>query len=199
MASISREPNGHRSIQFKAPDGKRKTIRLGKMNQKAAAFIKTKVEMLIAAAASKTPLDQETARWVGEVGVGLAAKLAAVGLIRPPESSTLGKFADSFLAGRSDLKASSRVAYGTHRDRIVAFFGPDKSLRDITAGDADSFAVHLRESLSPATVGRTIKVAKQFFRAAHRLKLIAENPFADARGLWASRLMNPGKCSLTGK
>src|SRR5262249_15572408 len=80
------------------------------------------------------------------------------------------------------LKAASSVAYGTHRDRIVEFFGADKLLRDITAGDADAFAVHMRGKLALATVGRTIKFAKQIFRAAHRRRLISENPFADAKG-----------------
>ena len=39
-----------------ANDGKRKTIRLGKVNQKAAEFIRTKVEAIVAADLAKTPL-----------------------------------------------------------------------------------------------------------------------------------------------
>jgi len=46
MASISREPNGHRTIQFVAVDGKRKSIRLGKVSQHAAESVKAKVEVL---------------------------------------------------------------------------------------------------------------------------------------------------------
>src|SRR5262249_19004050 len=155
---------GRRSIQFMAADGKRKTIRLGKMPQKAAETLKTKVELLLASSASKTPLDQETARWLGEIGYELADKLAAAGLIASPGTATVGKFLDTSLAGRTDLKASPRTAYGTHRDRIVEFFGPDKRLHDITPGDADAFGVYLREQLAAATVGRTIRVAKQVFR-----------------------------------
>jgi hypothetical protein len=35
MASISSGSNGHRSVQFMATDGKRRTIRLGKLPMKA--------------------------------------------------------------------------------------------------------------------------------------------------------------------
>jgi hypothetical protein len=42
MASIVNDPNGRRRIQFVSPDGKRKTIRLGKIDRKTAeAFADT--------------------------------------------------------------------------------------------------------------------------------------------------------------
>ena len=39
MASISKEPNGRRTIQFVAGDGKRRSIRLGKVSQREAEEI----------------------------------------------------------------------------------------------------------------------------------------------------------------
>ena len=39
MASISDDPNGRRRILFVAPDGSRKTIRLGKIDRKSAEAI----------------------------------------------------------------------------------------------------------------------------------------------------------------
>jgi hypothetical protein len=44
MACISLEKNGHRRIQFVAPDGKRPTIRLGKVSKRAAEAVKFRVE-----------------------------------------------------------------------------------------------------------------------------------------------------------
>ena len=52
MASIVRDPNGRKRILFVAPDEKRKTIRLGKVSQRAAEAIKAKVEHLVAAKVS---------------------------------------------------------------------------------------------------------------------------------------------------
>jgi integrase len=182
MASISKQPHGYRSLQFKSPtDGKRKTVRLGRTTQKDAQSIKGHIEAILSATRSKTSIADEEARWLAEIPDELADKLAAVGIGRARQAATLAAFCESYLAGRTDLKASTRIAYGTARDRIVSFFGADRPLRDITEGDADSFAVHLRGKFAQATMGRTIRVAKQLFRAARRRKLIHENPFADVK------------------
>ena len=81
MASISTDKKGKKRIQFVAPDGKRKTIRLGKMPKKAVEAIKTKVEALNAAAIAGISWDRETAEWVGGLDSVLYGKLAAVGLV----------------------------------------------------------------------------------------------------------------------
>ena len=44
MATIGNDPNGFKRILFVAPDGKRKTIRLGKATMKQATAFKVKVE-----------------------------------------------------------------------------------------------------------------------------------------------------------
>jgi integrase len=64
---------------------------------------------------------------------------------------------------------------------LVDFFGTGKRLRDITAGDADAWRIWLakQEGLAENTVRRRSGIAKQFFRAAVRRKLLVENPFAD--------------------
>ena len=46
MASITRESNGRKTIQFVATDGKRRSIRLGKATMKTAQEVATKVEHL---------------------------------------------------------------------------------------------------------------------------------------------------------
>lgn len=79
-ASISRAANGRRTVQFAAGDGKRRSIRLGKISQRLAEEVKTQVEHLSAAAIAGCPIDNETAAWVAKLGDDLAEKLAAVGL-----------------------------------------------------------------------------------------------------------------------
>lgn len=56
MASIAKDPGGRRRVPFVAPDGKkRKTIRLGKVPQKAAESVKTNLEAVIGSLVSDGP------------------------------------------------------------------------------------------------------------------------------------------------
>lgn len=47
MASIIHRPRGHRWIEFVAPEGKRKTVRLGRASKRAAEAFKCRVETLL--------------------------------------------------------------------------------------------------------------------------------------------------------
>ena len=76
MASITREANGRRLIQFTDTDGKRRSIRLGKVSQRVAEAIKTKIENLITSNITGISLDDETSRWVATIKDDLADKLA---------------------------------------------------------------------------------------------------------------------------
>jgi hypothetical protein len=181
MASISRDPNGRRTIQFVASDGKRKSVRLGKVSQRIAEEIKVKVESLNAAVITGCPVDNETAQWVARLGEDLAGKLAAVGLIPRRAAARLGEFLDGYITRRSDVKPNTRRNLEAARSRLVEYFGRDKSLRDITPGDADAWLLWLREKYASGTAGRTVKRAKQFLRAALRSRLVSENPFADVK------------------
>lgn len=63
---------------------------------------------------------------------------------------------------------------------LNAFFDEKKQLRAITAGDADEFRLYLLErGLAENIARRYCGIAKQFFGAALKKKLIDENPFAD--------------------
>jgi len=81
VASIGKDPGGRRRILFIAADGKRKTIRLGRVNQRTAVAVKVKVEALNTAAITGQPVDDEVARWVAGLDTLMADKLASVGLI----------------------------------------------------------------------------------------------------------------------
>src|SRR5262245_53579469 len=123
MASISRGPNGRRTIQFVARDAKRRSIRLGKVSQRTAETVKLRVEALNGALISGTSLDNETASWVSEIGDELAEKLADVGLISRRASTKLGSFIEGYIALRSDIKPNTRRNLETVKARLVEFFG----------------------------------------------------------------------------
>src|SRR5581483_5474978 len=187
MASIANDPGGRRRIIFVDKSGDRKTIWLGKVSKRLAREIKTQLENINAAANAARSLDGETAAWLGAIGDSLHAKLAGVGLVSPREPSTprqkacLGDFLESYIGGRTDVAPRTRINLDAARRRLVEFFGADKVLDEITAGDADAWGIWLKGRYANGTAGRTINRAKQFFRAAVRREVIVKNPFADAR------------------
>lgn len=195
MASISTDARGNRRILFVGADRKRKAIRLGKISTKLAHSICGKVAALNTAQIMRQPPDDEIARWAASLEATLYDKLASVGLVRRRESMLLGPYLDSYIAMRADVKGSTATVYGHTRRCLVEYFGHDRPLREITQGDADAWKIWLAEheedrdgqrvtvKLAENTVNRRCGIAKQFFRAAARRKLIIENPFADMRGV----------------
>ena len=102
-------------IQIIAADGKRRSIRLGKISQRNAEAVKVKVEQLAAAAISGHAIDADTSRWVASLDSVMAEKLANAGLIPKPESATLQEFIDGYIAKRTDVKGATATVYGHTR------------------------------------------------------------------------------------
>jgi integrase len=184
MASIANDPGGRRRILFVDKDGDRKAIWLGKVSKRLAEEIKGRVEGINAAAIAGCSIDGETAEWLARIGDPLHAKLATVGLVTPrhktapKEQARLGDFLESYIAGRTDVKERTRLNLDAARRRLVAFFGSDKPLDEITAGDAKDWTIDLKKDYAQATVAGMIVKAKQFFASALDRELIAKNPFA---------------------
>ena len=191
MASISTDPGGKRRILFCAPDGKRKAIRLGKVPMKTATTIKARMETLLAAALGKHAIDGDTAAWLGDLDNKMHDKLAAVGLVprrepepgeAQPEGATLAGFIKQYIAARPAMKPNTLKNYRQTERSLVQFFGADRLLTEITAGDCDDWKAHQEaKGNAPATIGRNVKRARQFFRAAVRKRLLADNPMQDVK------------------
>lgn len=185
MASIIREENGPKTIQFVAPDGRgRPKIRLGKVSMRLAQALKVKVESLLASRINGHAPDEETSRWLASRDQRMLKRLAEVGLIDRREAMTLAPYLDSYIAGRTDVKPRTRAKYVSTQRNLVAFFGGDRNLKDITPGDADEWRIHmLGRKKTPAenTIRKHTAVAKVFFNAAVRKKLIEANPFEDLK------------------
>ena len=191
MASLSTDKAGNRKIQFSDGNGQRKTVYVGKMTKADAKEIRAKIESLLEAKLSRRSLAPEVAEWVGNIPDVLAEKLGGVGLIAPrvkqqQDATTLGSFIDAYLVSRTDIKPRTRINFMQVRRDLIARFGEDKPLRDVTPGDADEWRRWLlsreKHKLGENTIRRHCGRAKQLFRAALRKRLIAENPFADMKG-----------------
>ncbi len=183
MASLSTTKGGKRLIQFADGDGVRKTIHLGKTTKKQAESARRFVEDLIASRTMGSAPADTTAEWVANLPEAMRGRLERVGLVEPQKGRdrpTLGEWLAEYVDGRQDVKASTMLVYGHTRRNLLAFFGEDRRLDAVTPGDADAFRVFLatEQNLAANTVARRMGYAVQYFRAAVRRKIIAENPFA---------------------
>jgi integrase len=189
MASVSFDrASKTRTIQFVGADGKRRSLRLGKCSARAAEGVKLHIERLNVASISGQPIEDATAHWLTDIGDALYDRLAGVGLVaarlpvepvEKPPVPTLGPFLDGYIQKReADTKQATRTVYGRTRRHLVHFFGEDRELTSITAGDATDFRRYLiGAKLADNTVRRTCGFARQFFASAVQHELIARNPF----------------------
>ena len=191
MASITRQPDGRRMIQFTDANGKRRTLRLGKCSMKNAAAVKLRVEQLVAAQITGHPPDRDTMQWVSRLDSILAERLSRSGLIEPPESVHLDTFITGYIASRHDVKPNTKKIWRQTLRHLVSFFDDNTSLRDVTKGDAKGFRLHLiSQGLADATVRKHCGFAKHFFAEAIDRRLLEENPFA---GMATSPVGNPAR------
>ena len=156
MASIARDKNGNRRIQFIGPNGKRPTIRLGKVSQRAAEAVKFRVEQLLASKLTGHAIEADTARWLRDLEPAMADKLARVGLIpsrMPQPMTTLGSFLNDFTTRRIDVKPATKEVWSQVIRNLLGHFGSGRELVVITEADAEDFKMFLVEQqLAPTTV-----------------------------------------------
>ncbi len=200
MASIANDPGGRRRILFMSPSGDRKAIRLGKVSGRSAEGFKYRIEQLLEATMLRRPMDAELAQWVAELDAHMSKKLAAVGLIPKREAkpaATLGEHLTNYFKRRTDVKPSTLTHWRQAQRTLLAYFGADRLLTAITAGEARDWERWLKtgearenryagreatEGLAPNTVHKRISDAKQFFQDAVQRELLSRNPFDGLQG-----------------
>lgn len=133
MATISNDPNGHRRILFVSADGKRKSIRLGKVSKRHAESVKVKVEDLVSASITGHAPADETTRWLGNLDASLYDKLARVALTQPRESAMLAEFTRNYIDSRSDVKPGTIRNLEQCRAYLLECFDEVHALRAFTA------------------------------------------------------------------
>ncbi len=143
MASVSTDrETGLRKVQFAGLDGKRRTLRLGKVSMNNARLVCDHVEEIINAGMLNRSQRRTTAEWLADLAPVMLDKLAAVGLIQPPETATritLGEFLAGYQKRRDDVKAATQITYRNTANNLLDEFGADRPLDSITPADADDF------------------------------------------------------------
>ena len=185
MASLSKDKNGTKRIQWVDADSKRHTIRLGKINVKAAEAFLARLERLVASRLTGTPVDGQTAQWLAELPDGLYGKLVGQGLADAREVSeahTLGAMLDEYFQTMS-VKESTRTRYGQTKRLLIDHFGRARALDSITTRDCDQWRVWLtKKNYASAKIGKEVSIARMFIRQAVRWGMIPANPFEGVRG-----------------
>ena len=189
MASISHDKKtGRRTIQFKDTDGSRKSIRLGKCDQKTAQAIRTQIEHLSAAKGNGTAIPLQTTEWLKTIDEALRGRIAATGLIDERKTFLLGDFIRDYIESRVDAAESTKAKWRITAGHLETHLGERKPMHTIPPGDADEFRLFLiGNKLAENTVRGYMAVAKMLFTGAVRRKQIERNPFT---GQKASTLAN---------
>jgi integrase len=191
MASVSTDKNGNRRIKFYDSQGRQQSIRVGKVDRKSAERLKQDVEELLAAHRMGQSVHPVTAERLSRLDGRLRRRFEKVGLLEPLAGESpvvpLGAFLTAYVAGRGDLKPSTRDNLQQAVAALNEYFGADRPLNGVTAGDADEFRNWLqtrrKRPLAANTARRLCSRAKQFFRHAVKKRLVSENPFDGMRGL----------------
>lgn len=198
MASIVTDPNGRKRISIQAPDGSRKTIRLGEVPDAIADDYLKMAKHLNACQAAPHMVDAEILKKAADMPVQLYDRFARAGLLAMREEAaaeatdqvTLGSFLAE-LFKHMQVKPSTKTAYDHMKANLEQYFGKGRPLQkagadNFTDKEVDQFRTWLTSAegggLSPATAARRIIAARQFFKKAVRWGHLQANPFADSRG-----------------
>jgi integrase len=186
MSSVTNQSGGRRMLQFFDREGQRRTVRLGKMSKKSAETIGENVDEIVALQTAALPLDRDSATWIADLSPTLYAKFVAANLLEPraeKQKHTLGDFLARHIASLT-RKPATIDHLNLARRYLMESMGENRELSTISTGDADAFRRELERTMNAkSTVPRICGRAKQFFRAAKREGLIAENPFEDMKHL----------------
>ena len=205
MASVSakgKKKGGEKRVLFVAPDGSRKTIYLGKLSMEDARLIARYVQALTDARIGGLTPSNDVVAWLSGIGESLRAKLVKAGLVdclpaeaftsAVAEPLTLGRHIENYFERRRDVKPSTLQNWKHTQRCLLEYFGSERMLSSINTAEAKDWQRWLRggarknryehreasEGLAPATAGKRVKNACQFFEDARERGMLERNPFA---------------------
>jgi hypothetical protein len=118
------------------------------------------VEHLLAAKAAGVAPDVYTAHWLGAIGPDIRTKLLKADLIEPSADDRgpviLGPFLEQYIDSRRDVKESTRATYRKTITALIKYFGVERRLDAITAGDAELWRIEQASNGNQRDKKRTI-------------------------------------------
>ena len=185
MASIvpgEKAKHAKRCVWFHV-DGKRRAIYFPAMSYYDAVATKQAVEDLVAAKHLGTDPKKKTLSWLAVLDEKQFHKVLKAGLIEPRQNTLLGDFLTAYIKERDDVQANTKRKWNSTHKELLNFFEASKPLRNITPGDTEQWRRQLGGSrtINENTRRKHTAVAKVFFNAAVKKRLIESNPFADLK------------------
>ena len=182
MASVFRDSNGRRKLQFTGADGKRHSIRLGIASLRQSQVFAAHIEALVTASHGiGFGIEAPTALWLCRLSDQMHRRIAATGLV-PARASTNMSFKqllDSFF-DNLEVNSHTKLNRQATRKLLLEYFGSETVIRWIQPLEAAKWRQWLKaRQYAEATVSKHVQFARQIFRQAIRRKLLSDNPFAD--------------------
>jgi integrase len=193
MASLSTNDAGLHRVYFKAADGRRQCLYLGRIPKKQAEGIERCVADLERANLDGSTPSETTSRWLAEVSEELHARLAKFGMVRERIAEaaavvvTLGELVARFKARPkwANLKIGTQESISRAIRHLLLYFDATTPITKITAADADDFYENLRlpkatggAGLAVSTANLVGTIVSSIFAYAVDAELIAKNHFA---------------------
>jgi integrase len=181
MATIWTDKRGCRCIQFFTPDGKRRTLRLGKISEARAERVKSFIEDLLEAKRFGQLPTAATLAWLKGLDERFRDRLADFGLVERENRTTLAEFLQEWLERRTKMnyKPASLVCWQQVIAELSQLCGA-VPLDQLTAEHAERYRdAMLARELRDTTIAKRLCHAKAMLEDAVRRKKIAENPWRD--------------------
>lgn len=177
MASLCWEGDCAR-VQFMLGD-RRRGVRLGPVSERVASRVKDHIEAIADGLRFAVPIDNATAAWLAKIDDELHGRLAAAGLVASRLRAQLGEFTEKYIASRTDVRPNTLRNMQSARRRLVEHIGANSALESVTEAAALEYRDWLAtEGYARATIGREIKVCRQFFGSALESGYVTCNPFS---------------------
>ncbi|MDB5325433.1 MAG: integrase family protein, partial [Phycisphaerales bacterium] len=171
MASITKQPNGRREVQFIGPDERRRTIRLGRVEQKVADTFRIQIEAINAAHMTGDSITPFTAQWLRGLSDQFHDRFVRAGLCQPRvvqvnNEVNVQAMLKAFIERRDDVKEVTRAVYRQAEKHLKRLLGGDRPVRSVTAADASDYRRSMRKDYSEAYTAKMIVQARLFWRDA---------------------------------
>jgi len=175
---------------FQDHKGMRRTLRVAELNRRELDFVGRHIERLVGARVSRADVAPDTLAWLATIDDKLRTRLEALDLCDPLANRgkpKLKPFLDDYIASQR-VKSRTQINNSAAARCLIKFFGADRRIDTITAGDAEQFSWWLRKpaqeggrNLGDNTSRRHCGRAKQFFEHAVNCEYLPRNPFANPR------------------
>ena len=179
--------------QITCRDGKRRSVYFSRsVNKKNAITLRNQFDRIHEAQKLGQPLDVKTQEWLRQQAEEILGKLATLQLYDLTKSSTGKKTVAGwceFYVENYGHKHETKRKLRNVAEKLVAFFGAETLLQDVTRGEATRFFIQLYTAKADggfglskhATAPRHLGYCRQFWEAAIEEEIVLANPFSNRK------------------